>query len=416
MRLKKKIFLMNMSHTNNTSGVDRYIETLLRGLFSHRERFDLYWICLVNDPGKIISETVKCDCCTKIIIPLPQYYKGIIVSKYFMNIYCEHIFRMIRHLFDNRSENILHIHTLNLIDLALLIKKHFHSKIITHLHCIPWKGFYDTNKKKFELLYSSVYKGSPIVKSKVEDFLTHHGELDSYLESDNIICVTESSCLFLTNILRIDKSKIIVINNGIQDYYVRNRRFTQKNELVKLLYVGIVNESKGLLHIVEAIRKVVSRTDLKISLIIAGRSDTSYAYKIRKDYQELDLNFLGKVPFVELKKYYNECDIGIISSLQEQCSYVAIEMSMFGLPIITTAVDGLDEMFTDGINSLKVNTTYSYSKGLGVNVDLMADNIELLSMNAGFRKKLSKKSRELYLSKYTIDEMLSKTVDVYDLI
>lgn len=45
-------------------------------------------------------------------------------------------------------------------------------------------------------------------------------------------------------------------------------------------------------------------------------------------------------------------------SLQEQHSYAAIEMAMFGMPMIITAVDGLDEMFVDEISCLKVNTLF----------------------------------------------------------
>lgn len=57
----------------------------------------------------------------------------------------------------------------------------------------------------------------------------------------------------------------------------------------------------------------------------------------------------------DLSYPYSICDIGLMVSLQEQHSYATIEMVMFGMPMIITAVDGLDEMFVDEVSSLKVN-------------------------------------------------------------
>lgn len=57
----------------------------------------------------------------------------------------------------------------------------------------------------------------------------------------------------------------------------------------------------------------------------------------------------------DLSYPYSICDIGLIMSLQEQRSYATIEMVMFGMSMIITVVDGLDEMFVDEISCLKVN-------------------------------------------------------------
>ena len=78
---------------------------------------------------------------------------------------------------------------------------------------------------------------------------------------------------------------------------------------------------------------------------------------------------LGVVSFNELKKLYSESTIGIIPSLHEQCSYVAIEMSMFGLPIIVSDVDALSEMFEDEINALKIPLLFDEDFGLDLESD-----------------------------------------------
>jgi glycosyltransferase involved in cell wall biosynthesis len=121
----------------------------------------------------------------------------------------------------------------------------------------------------------------------------------------------------------------------------------------------------------------------------------------------------GRIPFEELKKLYAQCDIGIIASLQEQASYVAIEMAMFGLPIVSTAVDGLDEIFTDEINALKVRTKFSPIFGLSVDVEMMAKQIVRLIEDENMREMLSQNVRQLYEQRFNLDLMIDRTVSVY---
>lgn len=98
------------------------------------------------------------------------------------------------------------------------------------------------------------------------------------------------------------------------------------------------------------------------------------------------------------------CDAGIIASLQEQCSYVAIEMSMFGMPLITTAVDGLDEMFIDEESALKVSTRFSNVYGLSADTDDMANKMKRLIDDKELRYRLSNNIRKLYEKNFGVDK------------
>jgi len=114
-----------------------------------------------------------------------------------------------------------------------------------------------------------------------------------------------------------------------------------------------------------------------------------------------------------LKKLYIENDIGVIGSLQEQASYTGVEMSMFAMPVITTNVDGLDEMFTDEVNALKVRTGFSSVFGLSVDVEMMANKMIRLMNDKSLRKKIGQNARKLYEQKLSLELMINRTVDVY---
>lgn len=105
--------------------------------------------------------------------------------------------------------------------------------------------------------------------------------------------------------------------------------------------------------------------------------------------------------------------MGLIASLQEQSSYVAIEMMRYGLPVITTAVDGLDEMFDDGANGLKVATEFSLAKGLRVNVDQMAEKLSLLITRPALRKRLGQAAFSKYRTSFTATRMLHDIILIY---
>lgn len=118
--------------------------------------------------------------------------------------------------------------------------------------------------------------------------------------------------------------------------------------------------------------------------------------------------------YSHVEDYSNNSDMGIIASLQEQSSYVAIEMTMFGLPIITTAVDGLDETFTDGINALKVNTIFSPVFGLSADVEMLVEKIVLLIESSELKSYLSNNVRKIYEQELHLNLMLERKIDVYN--
>lgn len=405
------LFLMDMSHADNTSGVDRYIGTLLKGLQSY-PFISVYWIHLRHDPLILFHYKEQTPSYTKITIPLPQQFNEIIAQKFWINRYNEQVFRIIGNLFEKKKNIIIHIHTLNLIDLAVLIRTKIECKVITHLHCIPWKGLYNSNPQKFNELHNLIYKKREQVADK-NKFATNHSEIQSYTDADHVICVTRCAKNFLKNSMAITNDKISVISNGIDDFRGKSERTENRNSRIfQLLYVGVLSPSKGLKYILDAMRKVQQR-GYGISLAIAGKVSSLQAENIKAENNDLSLNILGRIPFDKLKEYYTRCDAGIIASLQEQSSYVAIEMAMFGLPVITTAVDGLDEMFTDNLNALKVGICFSTIRGLSVNTQQMSEKIIALIEDRSLRIQLGQNARQLYENKFTLERMIKQTAKVY---
>lgn len=405
------LFLADINVAGNTSGVDRYIFVLIEGL----KKYININICRINfkhdSEWLFCKETVN-DGYTEFTVPMPQSPNEMISEKFWTNRYNENAYYITEHLFKNKENMILHLHTLNLMDFALVVRKHYpECKIITHLHCIPWKGFFNSNISRFNRLYRQIYIDNDI--PAMELLVSNHSELRSYNEADRIICVTRCASDFLTRMMGINPSKIAIICNGISDKASGILPAERKNKDFMFLYVGTISPSKGLLYILEAMRKLKDQ-GYTVSLIAAGKGQKVYVEQIKLSYPDLRIRFTGSISFDELKDYYMTCDAGIIASLQEQCSYVAIEMSMFGMPLITTAVDGLDEMFIDEENALKVSTRFSNVYGLSADTDDMANKMKRLIDDKELRYRLGNNIRKLYEKNFGVDEMIEKTIEIYN--
>jgi glycosyltransferase involved in cell wall biosynthesis len=407
------LYIMDISSESNTSGVNRYLslftDQLKESAFIHVFQIKF----LINSSTLFYQEKERANY-TEVIIPLPQQTQEIINERYWFQKYNEYVFSLTKHLFENKSTCIIHIHTLNLIALATYIQTQISCRIITHLHCIPWKALYnDNNKHKFNKLYALSYLEHQHSLNN-RKFLSNNCEMESYTAPDTIVCVTDCGKEFLQKVMKISGENITVISNGINDF--GNDTHFQKPKMpldtFQCLFVGALTEGKGVFYILKALRQVQSK-GYNVVLNMAGVCNAAIQKQIKEEYSDLQVNLLGRIPFEALQKHYQESDIGIIASLQEQCSYAAIEMAMFGLPIITTAVDGLDEMFTDGVNALKVNTKFSKVFGLSVDTDMLADKIIQLIENDELRRQLGVNARQQYKDRFSLDKMMRQTVEIY---
>lgn len=403
------LYIIDITQAGGTNGVDRYISCLLKGLetVSH---IKLYHIQLCLRTADIRIKRTEEARYTRITVPLPEQAGNVINKLYWSKKYCEKAFRLISPDFEGDEKKLLHIHTLNLIDLALEIKRQTGAKIITHLHCIPWKSLFNEDEELFNCLYRLYY-----LKQKYDsDFYTCQSEERAYTSCDKLIACTRCGQQFVQNVTGVPPEKTALIHNGIPDLNSAGPTGDAgENPAVRILFVGSVVAGKGIFFILEALRRVVG-AGYNILFHVAGQGPQNNFIRMAETYPEIPMQLLGDLPFDRLQELYRTCDIGIIGSIQEQNSYVAIEMAMFGLPVITTAVDGLDEMFTDRANALKIPVAFHPLKGLAVDTERMKERIVELITHPEIRQSLSVAGRRLFEREYTTAQMIDRLLPVYE--
>ncbi|MFV0507363.1 MAG: glycosyltransferase family 4 protein [Bacteroidales bacterium] len=399
------ICYLNISNKSSTTGVDRYLSILIKGITKYAPSAKITFLDFTYNNEILFPRYCEDNNYKRVVIPLPQRYSNILNKPYWMDKYFETVITILQpHL---EVDMLYHVNSSNLIPLALKLKQNLQGKIISHVHLIPWKEYYEWNRAQFNKLYAQHIAGN-----RAEKFYVNAREKDFYKKADKIICVTKIGKEFVHKVAQIHQNRIINIMNGIEDLLPDNFIRRGDSNTITILFAGRVCEGKGIFFVLDSL-KIVKNKGYDFKFVIAGACGDDTKRTILNKYPNLNIDILGNINFSTLEKLYLSSDIGVIPSLKEQASYVAIEMAMYGLPIVCTAVDGLDEIFTDRLNALKVDTLFSKLSGLTIDVEMMANKIITLMKNKKLRISMGKNIRILYEQELSSCRMIQSTLEIY---
>ncbi len=162
------------------------------------------------------------------------------------------------------------------------------------------------------------------------------------------------------------RDKIVVITNGYESASVgggggwggereqisAEREGSTDGGKKIVLYVGRLVYEKGPQTLIQA-AKHLSRDDLEYFIVGDGSLKPYLADMTRKLGLEGRVRFLGHVPDSEIETLYRRASVAVFPSLYEPFGIVALEAMGAGIPVIVSAVGGLDEIVSDGYNGLK---------------------------------------------------------------
>lgn len=143
-------------------------------------------------------------------------------------------------------------------------------------------------------------------------------------------------------------AKSLVLNNGIDDFWVDNPAGKKMDEKpTRIVYVGNYSPNKNVPRLIDAFLDLSKRyPGLKLNLVGEGGADEQ---KIRsKAAQHADaIRFLGPIFDKEqLREVYAQNDIFAMVSKSETFGLVYVEALSQGLPVLYTRGQGIDGFFT----------------------------------------------------------------------
>ena len=174
-----------------------------------------------------------------------------------------------------------------------------------------------------------------------------------YNKSDQIIAQSEAMKKDLVENYRISLDKIVIINNPVAEEFERLRetKICKDNEI---LYIGRLEEQKGLTYLIHAF-KLVGKTEPHLRLRIIGKGSL-------QNELERYANALGisdRIIFEGYKKntipFYQKAKLTVLSSLYEGFPNVLIESIFCGTPVVAfDCKSGPAEIIKEGVNGFLV--------------------------------------------------------------
>jgi len=192
----------------------------------------------------------------------------------------------------------------------------------------------------------------------------------------------------------IDESKIFIVPFGydlVKKIY-SPKKLTSDRKL-RILYVGSINLMKGIPYLFEAINSLNPNT---IEVCLVGPVEMSK--EIIANYFN-KYHFAGKIPRLEVDKYYDWADILIFPTLCDSFGMVVLEALSHGIPVITTPNSGC--IIKDGKEGFIVPIR---------NSEALSDRINKFICNPSLVEEMSSKALQLS-RKYSLEKYSQKLIN-----
>lgn len=369
-------------------GVGTFIKQLSRGLIQ-RENINVFLLEMGITNSKYFNIR-KQERLTVFEVPIPENKTGINTRKNQEKL-SRSIVKVVSQYIPPGSKNVIHMNYLFQYFIATRLKEMLTGKIIFTQHVFAFEqqigeNFFDT-------------------------------ESQTYSTVDKIITVTRHGKEHLTG-KEVTTDKIKVIYNGIApNYFKYNSQndikekygLPQKGKLI--LYSGRIDPIKGLDYLCLAMERLIKRMP-NCRLVIAGDGDFKSLIKSAEKFSA-NISYLGFIPFEDVVALYHEADVGVIPSLEEHCSYVALEMLHCGLPVVASNLGGLKEIFVHGENALLADTVIEKTNiyEIAPKIEELESYMFKLLTDEPLRTKFSQNAKKRAGSMFAADIMINNYLE-----
>ena len=280
---------------------------------------------------------------------------------------------------------IVHIHTADYLSfqrkmIFAFVSLMFRTKTILHIHGAQFKPFYSDSPRILQAAMSYVL-------NKVDMILVLSDHWVEYFQT-----ITSNP-------------KLRVIHNPVDGASFSTPFRKEPGKALKVLFMTMLTEDKGIYDLLRAI-PIVLRNHPDTVFNLCGEGDIGNCKEICDRSGILaNVAFPGWVSG-ELKiRQFQDADVFILPSYFEGLPVSLIEAMFAGLPIITTSVGGIPDIFQDGLNG------YLVSPGdiLG-----LAEKLIHLLQDKESRRSIGEYNRARAYELFDISVITKQLIRIYD--
>ncbi len=257
-----------------------------------------------------------------------------------------------------------------------------------------------SRKKKFIFTPHTFGFSKSLIRNILHRFYRPFGDY-IFRRADKIISTAQFERNWLIKTFKIPESKIIYIPLPIN---IPGKKPVKKHagNYIKIAYFGRLSQEKNIRVLISAFSLVKQRYK-DSGLLIAGDGP------LRKNLEELgknieDVRFLGRLSETDLNDFLDDIDIFVLPSRFEVSPRSVIEAMSRGIPVISTPVGELPQVFQDGKDCM-------FTK-IDDPVD-MSEKIMLLMEKRELAEKIAAAGRELVNERYDINRVILEYLRIY---
>lgn len=166
--------------------------------------------------------------------------------------------------------------------------------------------------------------------------------------------------------------------------------------------IGQIIHRKGHDLLAKAVKQL-HHEKLPVKVLVYGNGDADYVRQLEQSLDEYGIkdtfSFEGFV--TDKARIYGQLDIVAIPSRNEAFGLVAAEPGFYGIPVVASRLDGLQEVVEDGVTGLLFEKD---------NVEEFTGALRQLVTDPAKRKDLGAKAKEKVLANFTNDIMATRLV------
>jgi glycosyltransferase involved in cell wall biosynthesis len=197
------------------------------------------------------------------------------------------------------------------------------------------------------------------------------------------------------------------IPNGVDpDFWGKKQNLSPGNKTkTTFLFVGRLEEQKGLIYLIEAVRRLKSDMEGFTVQLVGDGSQRSHLEKLADAYGLGSyVKFTGRLDLKRLREVYLDSDIFVLPSVWEGMPLTLLEAWASGLPVIVTSVGNIPEVCVNRENALIIEP--------GNETDLYNAMLQL-SKSEELRNRLGRNGLMTVRKNYSWSTVAQKTLQLY---
>ncbi|MBX9807327.1 MAG: glycosyltransferase family 4 protein, partial [Flavobacteriaceae bacterium] len=183
------------------------------------------------------------------------------------------------------------------------------------------------------------------------------------------------------------KNTSLILDTALpENFFPERMPFREIKDELKLLWIGRLLPRKGVLLVTEVMEQLKEYPLISLTIVGDGEMRNHLEQDI-KDRGLFNVNFLGSVPYEEVKEHYAAHDLFFFTSLRDSGGVQLFEAMAYGLPIVTIKLHGQDFIVNDkvGIKCIVSNPKETVEALKNAIIMLFHDRQKLNNMsNAAF--------------------------------